>query len=199
VIAPAILPERTGVYGYIALPSALEARTPSLGDDCPSLNHAGLTTWVRDSFSYSSGLELDSIISEHYSRAAPLGDAPGEAQQVERTYWTDEYGLSRWEKWARDDWVNPHNHLTALQQAQALFRSGDCKAPYSINAKVSANLMYRPEVLTDTFGRLIQQSGEPNAHTWYLTLCEDYTKIVKTPQGARSTWEDGLQDVYWVN
>jgi len=199
VIAPANPPTRAGVYGYVSLPGALQKGPPNLAAPCPPLNHAGFTTWVRDTFTFTSGLAFDSIISEHFSRTSNLGDAPGEAEQVERTYWTRAFGLSRWEKWARDDWVNPRNHMTALQQAQAEYRSGNCKTPYSIAAAVSPDLVYRPEDAPNVFARGIRQPGPTQSHVWYMTLCEDYTNIVKLPGDAKPIGKGGLRDEYWVN
>lgn len=155
VIGPTSLPA-PGAYGYIALPGALEAQ-PSLATPCPTATHTGFTSWVRDSFSFTFGLTFDALMSEHYSRSNAAGDGPGEAQQVERTYWTEAFGLSRWEKWSRDDWVNPRNHMTAMQQASALYQSGDCKTPYSITARVSPHLAYEPASAPDAFARSVRQ------------------------------------------
>jgi len=199
VIGPSTPPAQSRAYGYISLPSALETGPPSLSTPCPTLSHAGFTTWVRDTFTFTSGLALDSIMSEHFSRASDMGDAPGEAEQVERTYWTRAFGLSRWEKWARDDWVNPRNHMTALQQAQAEYRSGNCKTPYSIAATVSPHLAYAPIEAPNVFARTVRQPGQTAVHIWYMTLCEDYTNIVKLPAAAKPVWEGGLRDEYWVN
>lgn len=199
VIGPAAPPAQARVYGYVSLASALETGPPSLATPCPPLNHAGFTTWVRDTFTFTSGLALDAIMSEHFSQTSDIGDAPGEAEQVERTYWTRAFGLSRWEKWARDDWVNPRNHRTALQQALAEYRSGNCKTPYSIAATLSRHLDYAPADAPNVFARSIQQPGQAGSHIWYMTLCEDYTNIVKLPGNVQLTWEDGLRDEYWVN
>jgi len=198
VIGPATPPAQPRVYGYVSLASALQTGPPSLAA-CPLLNHAGFTTWVRDTFTFTSGLSLDSIISEHFSRSSDVGDAPGDAEQVERTYWTRAFGLSRWEKWARDDWVNPRTQMTALQQAQAEYRSGNCRTPYSIAATVSPHLAYALTDAPGVFARSIRGPGQTGVHIWYMTLCEDYTNIVKLPGAAKPTWEGGLRDEYWVN
>jgi hypothetical protein len=196
VIAPTTVPTTRGVYGYQTFRGALEAGTPDASRDCSGATHAGFTTWVRDQFTFTSNLTLDAIMSEHYSQASDAGDAPGRAEQVERTYWTKEFGVSRWEKWSRDDWVNSRNGMTAQQQGQALYRSGDCDPPYVVDAAVSRDLGYHRSSEAGAYTRQVSQPGE-GSHVWYMTLCEDYTNVVKPRIAVARTWLERLQDAYW--
>src|SRR5262249_46498266 len=121
------------------------------------------------------------------------------AEQVERTYWTEEFGISRWEKWARDDWINARSGKSARELAEALFRSGDCGNPYVVPATISAHLAIRPVAIRGVYASALDQPGLTGAHTWYMTLCADYTNIVpdKNASGTMPQWGDRISPAYW--
>jgi hypothetical protein len=117
---------------------------------------------------------------------------------MERTYWTREFGLSRWEKWAREDWVHPRSHRKAPELASALFAHARCGQPFALPPATTPGMaatavtgagMWR-QVLTDP------RSGE--THAWVMTLCEDYTNLARTPPAAATLADQSrIDDAYW--
>lgn len=176
VIAPTLVPAK-GKAGYGVFPSKLHNGDPkdSFGA-CATRYNRGLTTWAVDDFTYKSERRLLTILSSHYSRSSEKGTAPGKAMQVEQTFWTREFGLSRWEKWAREDWVHPRSGKSAVELAKRLVASGRCSRPqvdsidYSANLQVSALLPAQ-----DTYSRVLTDPVSGEKQTWVMTLCEDYT------------------------
>lgn len=200
VIAPAQVPG-VGETGYGAFPSKLHNGKPAaIPGSCSSRYNRGLTTWTVDNFTFKSDRNLLSIISGHFARSSKEQNAPGEAMQLEQTYWTREFGLSRWEKWAREDWVHPRWKKTALELGQKLVSAGRCSRPalkaanYSENMQVSALL---PD--NAAYSRVITDPQTGEKHTWYMTLCEDYTNAVPAAQTVDylKPIDSLADDLYW--
>jgi hypothetical protein len=200
VIGPRALPYRRGQFGYALFAGKLETGRPDLSKvSCPGRLHRALTTWVRDDFTYKGGLALDSVISDHYSRGDPHGDSPGPAKQVERTYWTKEFGLTRWEKWARDDWVNPRTQKSARAAAEALHRSGRCSESYGKPVRISPSFLAKPVSEDGVYAKEIVLPRNGERHVWYMTLCEDYSNIAKDEsRGTVPRWGDQMDATYWI-
>ncbi len=200
VIGPRTLPSFRGTFDYALFASKLETGRPDLSRvSCPTRVNRALTTWVRDAFVYKSGLTLNSLISDHYSRGDARGDSPGKAEQVERTYWTREFGLTRWEKWARSDWVNPRTKRPAREAAEALYRSGRCSGSYVKPAKISPAFMVKPLPMDGVYAKEVYLPRTRERHVWYMTLCEDYSNIAKVKnKGTVPRWGDQMDATYWI-
>ena len=200
VIAPATVPAR-GESGYGVFPSKLHNGQPSeLPVACATRYNRGLTTWAVDDFTYKSDRRLLSIVSSHYSRSGEDGKGPGKAMQVEQTYWTREFGLSRWEKWAREDWVHPRSQKSAADLAQRLVSAGRCSRPELAAVRYNANLQVsgvssEPNV----YSRLVTDPSSGESHVWYMTLCEDYTNA--SPAAPKMDYIKSINglanDIYW--
>lgn len=200
VIAPAAVPA-IGETGYGAFPSKLHKGKPSdLPSACSVRYNRGLTTWTVDNFRFKSDRQLLSIISGHFSRSSQKRNAPGEAMQLEQTYWTREFGLSRWEKWAREDWVHPRWKKSARELAQQLVAAGRCSRPALKVASYSPNLQVSA-LLSDesAYSRVIVDPQTGEKHTWYMTLCEDYTNAVPAAQSVDyiKPIDSLADDLYW--
>jgi hypothetical protein len=66
---------------------------------CPSPRYdQSFTRWTYSAtpFSFTSGHELPTVISEHYSHPTIT-----ESDHIEMFYFTDEFGATRWERWER--------------------------------------------------------------------------------------------------
>jgi hypothetical protein len=190
-----------GTAGSGVFPSKLNTGDPAkLATACAQRYNRGLTTWFTTKFQFKSNLNLVSIVSSHYSRSSKSGETPGEAMQVEQTYWTREFGLSRWEKWAREDWVHPRSGQAAPVLAARIAAAGRCSRPgldavtYNDKLQVSAT---SPD--TKAYSRVIRDGETGETHTWYMTLCEDYTNAaVPSGQTDYLKFVNGLaDDLYW--
>ncbi len=200
VIAPAAVPA-AGTTGLGVFPSKLYAGKPSdIPGTCSPRYNKGLTTWAVSDFTFKSNRKLLSIVSSHYSRSSEDGTGPGEAMQVEQTYWTREFGLSRWEKWAREEWVHPRSKLPAVELAQKMAAAGRCSRP-GLGPMTYSNAMQVSATSPDDslYSRVITDPQTGEKHTWYMTLCEDYTNAA--PAGASADYVAPMQkladDLYW--
>jgi len=144
---------------------------------CPAKYHPGYTAWRPTDFTYTSGATLNSIISDHYASAAKDQNGPGKSEQLERTYWTREYGLTRWEKWARDDWHNPRSGMASQALASTLGKTGTCSKPWGMPETTPPGLARHASTPTELHTDPV--TGE--RHLWYMTLCDDYSHIVHHP------------------
>jgi hypothetical protein len=196
VIAPAIIPQ-PGVPSWGVFPSKLLAgKTAAPVGPCPKQYQRALTLWIMDDAEFR-GMKLRAIVSHHFANTDPEGDGPGPAQQVERTYWTREFGLTRWEKWARDDWTHPRSHQRALPLAKTLFARGRCSTPFSLPAKVSPGLRTEPGKADDTYSQVFIDPRSGERHTWYMTLCDDWTNLLRSPPAAGGNRSASVDALYW--
>lgn len=200
VIGPADVPA-LGASGFGTFPSKLKQGSASNAmGGCAGRYNRALTTWVATDFKYKSGRQFASLVSSHYSRGSASGKNPGDAMQVEGTYWTREFGLSRWEKWAREDWVHPRSKKTSLALARALFASGRC-SPLTMNSvNFNAEMQVTDEEDSlDVYSKTIRNPLTGEAHLWYMTLCEDYTNVVASSNVVNSleTISRAADNGYW--
>jgi hypothetical protein len=200
VIAPAVVPS-AGSTGFGVFPSKLYAGKPSdVPGACSPRYNKGLTSWAVKDFTYKSDRKLLSIISNHFSRSNDAGNGPGDAMQMEQTYWTREFGLSRWEKWAREEWVHPRSKLPAAELAHKMAAAGRCSRP-ALGATNFANGLQMSATSPDesAYSRVITDPQTGEKHTWYMTLCEDYTNAA--PSGPNANYVAPMQkladDIYW--
>ncbi len=200
VIAPSAVPA-AGTTGYGVFPSKLHAGKPSdIPGACSARYNKGLTTWGVENFSYKSNRQLLSIVSSHYSRSNDAGDGPGEAMQMEQTYWTREFGLSRWEKWAREDWVHPRSKQDATTLARRMAAAGRCSRPSLPDMRFGQALeVSATSADNSAYTRVISDPQTGERHTWYMTLCEDYTNAAPADPSADypRQMEKLADDIYW--
>jgi hypothetical protein len=183
VISPAELPP-AGTPGWAIFASHLAAGPPAgAADPCPQRYHEALTLWLVDAVQFRAA-RLTAVISHHYAAGSASGDAPGGAMQVERTYWTREFGLTRWEKWAREQWTNPHTGEAATRTAARLFAGGRCNAPYSLPASITPHMAAEPLTGDGAWRQVVRDPASGARAAWVMTLCEDYTNIIRTPASA---------------
>lgn len=186
VIGPSEVPD-SGSTGFGIFPSKL--RTGAAAENfgkCAARYNRALTTWRVGVVTYRSGRILTSLTSSHYAQGALDGQSPGDAMQMEQTYWTREFGLSRWEKWARSDWVHPRSGKTAPELAANLARAGRCNPPPSTSVNVSPRLQIHPVhggTADVPYAMVLRDPTTGKEQTWYMTLCEDYTNAVLQPPG----------------
>ena len=179
VIAPAVLPE-PGQPGTMVLDSTVFAGNSALAfGACPGGVHRSLSAWVLDTANFTSGLRLQTVISNHYAQTDVPGLSPGAAQQMERTYWTREFGLSRWEKWAREDWTL--NGTSAPVLARTLFGEKTCTAPYALPARTTSRMQMGPVEATGAWSQVLRNPVTGEQHVWYLVHCDDFTNIARQP------------------
>lgn len=182
VIAPETLPPQ-GQPGYAVFNAVVSPGLPAgLFGHCPASGHRGLTVWIMDGMTYTGGPAMPSLVSNHYSSADIAGVSPGDGQQMERTYWTAAFGLTRWEKWARADWTGgsaPPNQL-----ARTVFAGHTCDTPYALPARVTPGMQMGPLVATGSYVQILRDPRTGIQHAWYLLDCHDFTNLVRTPQSA---------------
>ncbi len=197
VLGPAELPP-PGRPGWGVFPSRAASGPAALaGAPCPARYNAGLTLWLLDTMDFGAA-RLPALVTHHFARADAAGIAPGPAQQVERTYWTHEFGLTRWEKWAREDWVHPRSARPAAELAAALFARGRCTRPYALPAILTPGLHTLPLAEAGLWRQVFIDPRTGERHPWVMTLCEDYTNIVRAPPSAAALADASrLDDAYW--
>lgn len=193
VIAPANLSQLpiggkgTAIVGtYIQNPELYPNRILALGQ-CPKTYNKAYTSYFRNFFAYgrADGVgkkTLDSIISHHYPTSA--GNGPGKSENYERTYWTDEFGLSRWEKWATDSYTRQSGSVTktAKQISIDILKSGVCSKSYDMPVVVTSRNQtgLLVESLTDGVYEDQVDPGTGVRLRFYRVYCNDYTNIVRS-------------------
>jgi hypothetical protein len=160
--------------------------------------------WRADWFMFFSGRQLPAVIASHYTQAASNNAGPGASQQMERTYWTREFGLSRWEKWTRDDLsvggVAPNvtaktllSHATCAQVGRA------AGSPYPIVTNPADSHTSTSMTLSSVNGVYQKVVGpDGTTHSWYMTLCADYTNIDRSTTGQSLPSVPAVYDVLWT-
>ncbi len=185
------------------LPGAVEYTTVNLQNITPDQFNNDIATgvtcstpyvgsfhiWRTDWYMFFSGRQMPAVIAAHYTKAAASNAGPGAAQQFERTYWTREFGLSRWEKWTRSDLllngVDPKVVSKALLSHATCAQTGrSAGQPYPIVTNAADSHTSGAMVLSATNG-IYQKVIGPDGltQTWYMTLCADYTNIDRTVTG----------------
>lgn len=186
VIGPDPLPP-PGVPGHAAFPSVLTMGDPAaaLSAACPKGGALALTTWVLDDMTFTAGLVLPALVSDHYSGADQAGTGPGGAQQMERTYWTAAFGLSRWEKWARSDWQGGGAAVVVL--ARAARAAATCNTPHAMPA-APAPAMQTGTLRSDgVWSQVVRDPASGVQHTWMLLQCRDTTALDRSPPADPSS------------
>lgn len=199
VIAPASVPA-VGQGGHGVFESRLATGAASaLPQACPTRYRRALTTWLVTPMRYTAGRELVSVVSSHFAQVSRDGLSPGATMQMEQTYWTREFGLSRWEKWAREDWVHPRSHRSAPDLARELRQRGRCGPPTGGTFEVSSRTRFTDAPgHDDAYARAIVDPKSGRSHVWLMTLCEDYTNIRTRPAEQRLPDVSAIADpAYW--
>jgi hypothetical protein len=188
-----------GTAGSATMESKLVLSTPkSGGDACPERFGRSFTYWFPAPMKFTNGAELSAIVSSHYSRASASGLSPGAAEQVERTYWTREYGMVRWEKWARASWIHPRNKRPATDMARNLRTSSRCSPPVNLPGKVTAEFEVHSVAARGDLFVEQQRIAGGDAEDWVMTACNDFSKPVPRPKGqAAVEWGKVLNQAYW--
>jgi hypothetical protein len=118
---------------------------------------------------------------------------------MERSYWTKEFGFTRWEKWARDDWIHPRSGKKVEDLAPIIVAKGACGKPYSMPASVSPTLGFDPVTDDGSYSQIVRDPKTGETHRWYVSICEDYTNVVKDPEsGSPPQWGRQIDDIYWA-
>lgn len=115
---------------------------------CPSLQYdKSLTFWDVPSgkLGYTSGDTLNTLLSYHYSHPSVA-----ESDHLEKFFFTDEFGPTRWERWERPN-TPYHSNEKERSETQAL--TGTCNGPSETSDGVSS---------------------------WYRVDCREWTKIIET-------------------
>jgi len=174
------------------------------GTTCSTPYVGSFHIWRTDWYMFFSGRQLPAVIAAHYSQASANNAGPGGAQQMERTYWTREFGLSRWEKWTRADLVvggvDPKAiSKTLLSHATCAQMGRGAGVPYSILTNSADSHTSGKITLSSTSG-IYQKIVGPNAveQTWYMTLCADYTNIDRTVTGQALPVVPAAYDILWA-
>ncbi|TCK30824.1 hypothetical protein EV667_0928 [Ancylobacter aquaticus] len=199
VIAPATVPA-VGQGGFGVFESRLATGAASaLPAACPTRYRRALTTWLVAPMRYTSDRELVSIVSSHFAQVSRDGLSPGATLQMEQTYWTREFGLSRWEKWAREDWVHPRSHRSAPDLARELRQRGRCGPAVGGTFDISSRTRFTDAPgHDDAYARAIVDPRSGRSQLWLMTLCEDYTNIRVRPAGKALPDASAIADpAYW--
>jgi hypothetical protein len=153
---------------------------PPMDADCPARYPSKyLAIWSRKPFRYSSGHALDTIISHPYSQVDVSGHTPGRGKQMERTYWTKEFGQSRWESWKREDYYGRKAEKSATELAESFNEVGVCSPPASISGMVTPGLKLSPiEQNNGIYSQVATDTRTGESHRWIMANCQDMTETI---------------------
>ncbi len=150
------------------------------GDACPAKYPTKyIAFWTRGTFRYGNGMEMDTIVSHPYSQVGKNSFSPGAARQMERTYWTKEFGQTRWENWKREDFFNRKAGMSAIELAEAHFNAKDCSRPFQIQGKLTDDFQLGEVIFRDGYysqDAMDLKTGEN--HRWIMVNCQETTGIM---------------------
>jgi hypothetical protein len=190
-----------GQTGYTLLEKASHIHgLPSLSAPCPDRYPARvLAVWSKGEYRYRSGQTLETIVSHPYSQADESGTTPGKGRQMERTYWTREFGQTRWENWKRDDYVNKKTGGTASGLAKRTFEMGYCDAPFSMPSQPTPNIKLGNIETDGAYSQVLTDLKTGETHRWYMAGCQDITKVVPPQNADGDDYPDvaNMPDRFW--
>ncbi|QGP77589.1 hypothetical protein [Sphingobium sp. CAP-1] len=198
VIAPSPLPV-VGSGGVGMFDGAMaKGASRTMMDNCPTRFRRALTAWTVQPFLFKSDRRLIAVISSHFAQGTPDGLSPGQSMQMERTYWTSEFGISRWEKWTREDYARKDGKDVATT-ARLLVQRGRCSAPNITSVTYSTGLRESGAPDSDSYVRILTNPKTGERHRWLMTLCEDYSNArIDTPDNRRVPPSALASDLYWA-
>lgn len=198
VIAPTDLPATRKSGGGVFDGAMVKGASKAIMGACPARYRKGFASWTIQPFTFKSNRKMVAVISSHFAQAAPDGLSPGNAMQMERTYWTSEFGISRWEKWTREDFDRKDGQsVNAL--ASRLVQRGRCSAPQMAAITYSSALAERGANGKDIYALLLTNPRTGESHRWLMTLCEDYSNARLPDANTRRLKADNLaSDLYWA-
>lgn len=198
VIAPSPLPP-TGNGGVGQFDGAMAKGTSrEMMGSCPTRFRKALTVWTVQPFLFKSDQRLVAVISSRFAQSAPDGLSPGNGMQMERTYWTSEFGLSRWEKWTREDYARKDGKKVDAIAAQ-LVKRGRCSAPDVAPVAYSSALQESGVRNPNAYTRILTNPRTGERHRWLMTLCEDYSNARVIDRNNRQVEPTALaSDLYWA-
>lgn len=170
----------------------------SIPTGCPDTYRSSLVIFGRDSFTYKSGATFDSIVSQKYTSGVSGSLYPGNAQGFERIYYTDQFGITRWEKWTREDYVD-NDGSTAITMASRLYANGKCSKPYDFKSAItsdmtSGTLVDDGSLYKEAF--VYKPTGE--RYVWYVTDCADFSNAALVSGGFnRPAISPSFASVFW--
>lgn len=179
VLGPGLAPA-PGAVGYGTFKTHdYNTGLPPLSAACPTAFTPYLALWARGDFTFgprgAASYTLDTVVSHPYSQAGVTGTTPGDSKQAERTYWTKEFGQTRWEAWKRDDFVNVQTGQTAEQLALAAFAT--CTPPYAFQGEVTPNTLIGALNQNGSYNQTVTDQSTGISHVWYMADCLDMTHI----------------------
>lgn len=165
-----------GVWGFGLFHSKLSVNKVLPPPECRQLR-TSFIAWTRTDFGFGpdGDFRLETIVSDKYANAG--NENPGDARQVERSYWTREFGITRWEKWERVDHER-RDGQGVIDQAHRIFEKHVCGSPYGPAAQPSPTVRYQPVEVEGLYRRnmvQIDKSGHQSRSIWYLVACSDWT------------------------
>jgi hypothetical protein len=149
-------------------------------------------------FKYRSGVTLDTLLSHPYSQSDVTGTTPGKGAQMERTYWTREFGEVRWENWKRDDYVDKEGK-TAVQLAHTAFGENYCSKPFEMPSQPTPGIRLGPIESNGAYSQTLTDLKSGEQHRWYMAGCLDLTNLViaRTPGGDPYPQTSMLPAKFW--
>lgn len=170
---------------------------------CPSDYNSGFTMWTLAPFRFKSGITLNTVVTYHYSNQQSQIPNPGLSKALEKAYFTDEWGFSRYELWRREDYygTSTTDRQRTKDQAVALFNTGRCGTPYDTPRSPTPSMTTGTTITSGKYAEKIinSSSGSVPGEYWYIINCRDYTRLTSDPSSFLPSLMDLQQDyqAFW--
>lgn len=150
--------------------------------DCPNDFHSGFTMWALTNFKFKSGITAQAYVTNHYSNQQNQVANPGLSKEMERAFFTDEWGFSRYEMWRREDYYGSSaaDRQKVKDEAAALYSTGRCGKPYDMPATATPVMTTGPLVVNGSYAEKVTHSDGTSEY-WYVANCRDYTWLKSDP------------------
>jgi hypothetical protein len=148
--------------------------------NCPASYRSAFMVWTRDSFTYKSGINATSLVSYHYTSRSGAAN-PGDSKALERAYFTDEWGFSRYELWHREDYygTDTTSRQRTKDEAFALFNTGRCGTPYDTPRNPTPDMTTGTVITSGKYAEKIINGTSGVGEYWYVVNCRDYTRFIQ--------------------
>lgn len=151
--------------------------------DCPNDFHSGFTMWALTNYTFKSGITAQTFVSNHYSNQQHQVANPGLSKELERAFFTDEWGFSRYEMWRREDYygTSATDRQKTKDEAAALYNTGRCGKPYDMPAATTPVMTTGTLVTTGKYAEKVTNTNDGTSEYWYVINCRDYTWLKSDP------------------
>ncbi len=147
-------------------------------------------------FLFTNNKRMETIVNQKFSPGNSFNKGPTSSKTFERIYLTREYGVTRWEKWQREDNLNydPKRSMKLLTSMTSKAEKGEriCTRPYEVDGAPVGMGFQTGTYSKDSKGyyeKYKDGSTGDGYEKWYLMDCVDVTGKILIGESLEEAYE----------